>query len=120
MIHNSKEKHDFYVIQLLNNIQNDEATYNIDTRKAFVEHEHVCGVMYEEVNEVKEAAKEFENLFIEYAKMVQRNFRQEELTKQLERIRNKALHLAQEAGQVGGICIKANKQLGRDWDGNEG
>ena len=107
-----KREHDLDVLEAIEDIQDKECLYNTVNRKKFVEHEHVVGVLLEEISEAREGLEEIESLFLEYVSMVRNNCSTRDLNNKLLTIKLESTHCMQELCQVGSICTKARLQLG--------
>lgn len=111
MIHKSKMEHDLYVSQTISNLAHDEAAFNIDTRNSFRDNQDIWGVLEEEIIETNQSMLIVNSIFKSFKECVIQNETEEVMAGIREKLRKEAIHLAEEAIQVAGIQIKADKQL---------
>lgn len=111
MIHKSKMEHDLYISQTVTNLAHDEAVFNMDTRNCFRDNQDIWGVLEEEIIEVNQSMLIMNSIFKAFKESVMQNETEEAIAGIREKLKKEAIHLAEEAIQVAGIQIKAEKQL---------
>ena len=117
MLNKSKLKHDLYIAQMISNIAHDEASFNIDTRQAFVDNHHAYATLLEELDETIEAMEILkENVQMLWLK-VRKDAEQEEINETLKRITKTSQATIAEVVQVYAVALKALEQLGGRNDG---
>ena len=116
MLFKSKEEHDLYTAQTISNLANEEKVFAIDKYPQFHSTHEAYAVMLEELEETIEALEIVKNNIEVLWKMTRRNYPNEQVKQQLEKIAFECKQLSSESIQVYAVALKAIEQLGGKHD----
>lgn len=107
----SKEAHDTYIEMMIKNLAYDEAAFNITNRLSFREPSDVVGVVWEELDETKEALEQLDKAVKDFYECIRYNEERKVLLSKLNLISLQAEFLVHESLQVKAVALKALKQI---------
>lgn len=114
MIHGTKEEHDLYMNQRIENLAHNEAGRNIEMREPFHSQHEANNFMKEEMEEIEEAIAQLREDFEVHWHMCKKDsyYDKKDFKKQLDKICLDCKQVALEALHTYAVAIKTNEQLG--------